>query len=142
LIINFEEKRKYIPYLSELEQHSVFWPIFKSLSVWDKNEVNEIIDQYIADKIWWLKTKWGDLFRRFYEINEDNFWVFRNLNEYKENSKKSEFQEIWKDFECQLFKFEWILTDRMLKQEKWLEKVVWAFYDIIYCFFPRYGEID
>jgi hypothetical protein len=24
LIINFEEKRKYIPYLSELEQHSVF----------------------------------------------------------------------------------------------------------------------
>jgi hypothetical protein len=37
---------------------------------------------------------------------------------------------------------EWILTEKMLDQEKWLDKVIWAFYNIVYCFFPRYNEIE
>jgi hypothetical protein len=41
-----------------------------------------------------------------------------------------------------MFKLEGILTERMFKQEKWLDKVVWSFYNIVYSFFPKYGRIE
>lgn len=142
IIKNLEEKKTYIPYLSELEDHEIFWPIFKSLSKEEKEEIKKIIDEYIVEKIESLKTKWGLLFKRFYEIDPDLFRSFRDFNEKEEFSESNEFQEIWKRVEQEIFKLEWILTERMFKQEKWLDKVVWSFYNIVYSFFPRYGKIE
>jgi hypothetical protein len=41
-----------------------------------------------------------------------------------------------------MFKLEGILTDKMLKQEKWLDKVIDSFYKIVYTYFPKYNKID
>lgn len=41
-----------------------------------------------------------------------------------------------------MFKLEGILTERMLKQEKGLEKVVESFQNLIYSFFPRFNEVE
>jgi hypothetical protein len=41
-----------------------------------------------------------------------------------------------------MFKLEGILTEKMLKQEKWLDKVIDSFYNIVYLFFPRFNEIE
>ena len=142
IIANLEEKRGHIPYLSELENHEVFWPVFKSLSEEEKNKVKKVIDEYIVSKLESMKTKWGLLFKRFYEMDPDIFWKFRDLNEKEENAETAEFQDIGKKVEQEIFKLEGILTERMFKQEKWLDKVVGSFYNIVYCFFPRYGRIE
>lgn len=142
IITNLEEKRWHIPYLSELENHEIFWPIFKSLSEEEKANVKKIINEYIVSKLDWMKTKWWLLFKRFYEMDPDLFWKFRNLNEKEENVENSEFQETWKKVEQEIFKLEGILTERMFKQEKGLDKVVGSFYNIVYSFFPMYGRIE
>lgn len=142
IIKNLEEKKTYIPYLCELEAHEVFGPIFKSLSVKEKEEIKKMIDEYIVEKLESLKTKWWVLFKRFYEVDPDMFWKFRDLNEKDENIENPEFHKIGKIVEQEMFKLEWILTERMFKQEKWLDKVVWSFYNIVYSFFPRYGRIE
>jgi hypothetical protein len=41
-----------------------------------------------------------------------------------------------------MFKLEGILTDKMLKQEKWLDKVVSSFYNIVYNFFPKFSQVE
>jgi hypothetical protein len=41
-----------------------------------------------------------------------------------------------------MFKLEWILTEKMLKQEKGLDKVIDSFYTIVYLFFPRFSEVE
>ncbi|HBB03810.1 TPA: hypothetical protein DCZ39_02830 [Patescibacteria group bacterium] len=51
IIMNIEEKRDYIPYLSDLENHEIFGPIFKSISAEDKIDVQHIINDFIAEKI-------------------------------------------------------------------------------------------
>lgn len=51
IITNIEEKRGYIPYFSDLENHEVFGPVFKSVSSDDKIEIQHIINDYIAEKI-------------------------------------------------------------------------------------------
>jgi len=51
IIMNIEEKRNYIPYFSDLENHETFGPIFRSVSPEDKIEIQHIINDYIADKI-------------------------------------------------------------------------------------------
>ncbi len=142
IIINLEEKKWHIPYMSELENHDIFWPILNSLDIEKKKDVKKIIDEYIVSKIESMKTKWWVLFKRFYEIDPDLFRTFRDLNEKEENVGSIEFQEIWKKVEQEMFKLEWILTERMLKQEKGLDKVVGSFYNIVYNFFPRYGKIE
>lgn len=142
IITNLEEKKWYIPYMSELENHDVFWPIFNSLDIEQKKDVKKIIDEYIVSKIESMKTKWWVLFKRFYEIDPDLFWTFRDLNEKEENVESIEFQETWKKVEQEIFKLEWILTERMLKQEKGLDKVIGSFYNIVYNFFPKYGKIE
>jgi len=142
IIINLEEKYAYIPYFSELEKHQVFWPIFKSLDEEEIIKVKKIIDEYIVSKIESMKTKWWLLFKRFYEVDPELFWKFRDLNEKEENVENPEFQEAGKKIEQEMFRLEWILTERMFKQEKWLDKVVWSFYNIVYGFFPRYGRIE
>lgn len=51
IIANTEEKKGYIPYFSDLENHEIFGPIFKSVSPEDKIEIQHIINDYIAEKI-------------------------------------------------------------------------------------------
>lgn len=143
LIRNLEEQKNHIPYLSELEQHEVYGQFFKWLPLDQKAEIKEIINGYIKEKIVWLtKTKWGQLFKRFCDNQEDLFWTFRNLNEYGSNATPDIFQKTWKQVEQEMFKLEWILTEKMLDQEKWLDKVIWSFYNIVYSFFPKYNEIE
>lgn len=139
IITNFEEQKGYIPFLSDLENHPAFWPVFKTLHDEDKEDVKKIIDEYIVEKIENHKTKWGELFQRFFQVNEDMFWEFRDLNQKTDDPK---FHELGKKVEDEMFKYEGILTERMLKQEKWLDKVLDSFYKIVYTYFPKYSEID
>jgi hypothetical protein len=62
------------------------------------------------------------------------------MNESNNTNKK--FQEVGKQVEQEMFKLEGLLTERMLKQEKGLDKVIDSFYKIVYTFFPSYNEID
>lgn len=141
MIINIEEKKWFIPYFSDLENNETFGPIFKSLTNEQKIEIQHIINDYIWEKIESIKkTKWGQLFQRFYDTYNELFRQFRTMNE-KDNTNKK-FQEIGKKVEQEMFKLEWILTEKMLKQEKGLDKVIDSFYKIVYTFFPRYNEID
>ncbi len=140
MIANIEEKKGYIPYFSDLENHEIFGPIFKSVSSDQKIEIQHIINDYIAEKIDSMtKTKWGQLFKRFFEAYNELFRKFRTLNEIGNGEL---FQETGKQVEQEMFKLEWILTERMLKQEKGLDKVIDSFYKIVYTFFPRYNKID
>jgi hypothetical protein len=70
------------------------------------------------------------LFRDFRRLNED---PIPNENEFQDKGKKVEHE---------MFKLEWILTDKMLKQEKGLDKVIDSFYKIVYTYFPKYSEIE
>jgi len=141
MIVNIEEKKWSIPYFSDLENHEIFGPIFKSLTNEQKIEIQHIINDYIWEKIEGMnKTKWGQLFQRFYEAYNELFRKFRTMNESTNTNK--DFQEVGKQVEQEMFKLEWILTERMLKQEKGLDKVIDSFYKIVYTFFPRYNEID
>jgi hypothetical protein len=51
IISNIEEKKGYIPYFSDLENHETFGPIFKSVSSEEKIEIQHIINDYITEKI-------------------------------------------------------------------------------------------
>jgi len=109
----------------------------------ERRELQECIKEYVkirVESLW--KTKWGQLFKRFYEWENDLFWKFRELNESDETVASPEFQKIWKKVEQEMFRLEWILTEKMLKQEKWLDKVVESFYNIVYAFFPRYNSVE
>ena len=125
ILANIEASQKKIPYLSDLEQHPVFWPIFSQLTVGEKQEVEEVIRSYILGKV---------------ESQSDLFWKFREANDPSYQGKA--FQSLGKEVEMEMFKLEGILTEKMLKQEKGLDKVVDSFYNIIYLFFPRYNEIE
>ena len=141
VLSNLENSKKRIPYLSDLQQHPVFWTIFSNLSEKESKEINEVIKSYIQEKLEVIKkTKGWQLFARFAESNPDLFREFRELNSEWTDNKR--FQELWKQVETEMFKLEWILTEKMLKQEKWLDKVVDSFYNIVYLFFPRFNEVE
>jgi len=141
IITNIEEKKWYVPYFSDLENHEVFGPIFKSISSEEKIEIQLLINEHITEKIENMnKTKWGQLFKRFFEAYNELFRKFRTLNE-GENTTKI-FQETGKQVEQEMFKLEGLLTERMLKQEKGLDKVIDSCYKIVYAFFPKYNKID
>ena len=142
ILANCESSTKKIPYLSDLEQHPAFWPLFSSLSDQEKKQVKNIIKTYIAEKIQAIKrTKWGQLFARFTETYPELFWEFRELND-RNNTDSTSFQTLGKQVEIEMFKLEWILTEKMLKQEKGLDKVIDSFYTIVYLFFPRFSEVE
>lgn len=142
IIKNLEEQKKIIPFLSDLQKHPVFWPIFTWIGKEKQDEINQIIDDYIIEKIeWWTKTKWGQLFKRFFESQEELFRLFRDLNENPEEDIE-QFQRIGKQVEQEMFRLEGILTEKMIDQEKWLDKVVWSFYNIVYSFFPKMGQVE
>ena len=143
IISTIEETKKIIPTFSDLCDNQIFWNIFQNMNQKQQEEINLLIKEYIEDKIKKIrKTKGGQLFQRFYEWENELFWKFRELNENDETASTPEFQEIWKKVEQEMFRLEWILTERMLKQEKWLDKVVESFYNIVYTFFPRYNSVE
>jgi len=142
IISNIDDKNKKVPFLSDLENHTIFWQFFIDLDVDQKNEVELIINGYIKSKIQWLNTKWGEFFRRFYTLNQDNFRLFRDLNSRESNIKERDFQEIWRDLQQELFKYENMLTQNMGKRSYGLDKVVSSFYDIVHSFFPWFSFID
>ena len=143
LLANIEENKKIIPTFSDMCKHPLLWVRFQAMKSDEKLEIQKCINEYIKNRIESLwKTKWWQLFKRFYEWQNELFWQFRELNENDEIASTMEFQNIWKKVEQEMFRLEWILTDRMLKQEKWLDKVIESFYNIVYVFFPRYGLIE
>ena len=143
LLSNIEENKKIIPTFSDMCNHPLLWSRFSAMKWKEKSEIQDCIKEYIQNRIQSLgKTKWGQLFQRFYESENELFWKFRELNENDEAALTKEFQKIWKQVEQEMFRLEWILTDKMLKQEKWLDKVLDSFYNIVYMFFPRYNSIQ
>ena len=143
LLSNVEESKKVIPTFSDMCQHPLLWSRFQTMKTQEKKEVQDCINEYIKmriDSLW--KTKWWQLFQRFFESENELFWKFRELNENDETASTEEFQVVWRMVEQEMFRLEWILTDRMLKQEKWLDKVIESFYNIVYAFFPRYNSIE
>jgi Ca2+/Na+ antiporter len=86
---------------------------------------------------------WWEFFKRFMEAEQELFRKFRKLNEYKrsESVDDGEFQKIGKKTENHIFIYEGKLTERMFKQEKWLDKVIDSFYKLVYCVFPFYNNI-
>jgi len=142
LIINFSDNNEYIPYLSQLKKHKIYWPIFSQFSEKEDLEVEKIIQEIILEKIENLKTKGGQLFQRFVEMDTERFWNFRKLNENEETSNKTEFQTIWKEIENEIFKLEWILTQAMINRSEWVGKTIDSFYKIVYSFFPNFNKIQ
>lgn len=141
IIENLDESKKSVPYYKDLAEHPVYGQFFKDLDSEEIEAVQEIINEYIYELIQSYKTKGGEMFRRFYAINKDEFWKFRELNADETYAETEEFQKIGKKLEKQLFKFEGILTQNMLKKPQWLDKTIGAFYDIVYRFFPLYNQI-
>jgi len=142
IINNFLDLKWYFPFLVDLETHETFWPIFKNLDKEKKVVIEKIIDECVVEKIKSYKTKWWELFRRYFEVNEDDFWKFRDMNCNENFAQTKEFQELGKKVEREIFKYEWILTEKMLDQEKWLDKVVWSFYNIVYSYFPKLSLVE
>ncbi len=141
IVENLDKANKKVPYFADLQKHPVYGQFFKDLDSEDIQQIQKIIDQYIKEKIEGLKTKGGELFRRFYVINQDTFWRFRALNADDSQTDSDEFQTTGKIVEEQLFKFENILTQTMMKKPQGLDKTVTAYYDIAYSFFPLYNSI-
>ena len=143
LLSNIEENKKVITTFSDMCKHPLLWSRFQAMKWKEKAEIQECINEYVKMKIESLwKTKWWQLFQRFYESENELFRKFRELNENDETASSKEFQEVWKKVEQEMFRLEWILTERMLKQEKWLDKVIESFYNIVYTFFPRYNSVE
>ena len=143
LLQNIEESRKMIPTFFDLQQHPIFGASFAQMKGKQVEEVQQLIAEYIEKRIYLLnKTKGGQLFIRFFESQSALFWEFRALNENDTTAQSEKFQTVGKQVEAELFKLEGILTERMLKQEKGLDKVVESFYNIVYLFFPRYNFLD
>ena len=141
ILANLEQSKKYLPYFSDLEQHPVFGGVIASLSNEVKEEVRKLCDVYVLEKLKnSQKTKGGQLFNRFFESQNELFWQFRKMNDFAVEDRN--FQKIGKQVEIEMFKLEWVLTEKMLKQEKGLESVIWSFYNLVYAFFPRYNEIE
>lgn len=142
IVTNLDTKHKKVPYFHDLANHTMYGQFFVDMTTEQQNEVNDIIHWYIKSKIQAGKTKGGEFFRRFYALNQDNFRLFRDLNEHQENIKTDDFQVIGKEIQQELFKFENMLTRNMTKRWYGLDKVVSAYYDIVHSFFPWYSFVE
>ncbi len=142
IITNLDTKNKKIPFLQDLQIHPMFGSFFEWFDLEQQRAYNEISREYMEHKIKKLTTKWGEFFRRFYALNQENFWLFRELNEDQEYTTTQEFQEIGKILQNELFKYENMLTSNMTKRWYALDKVVSAYYDIVHSFFPWFSFVD
>ena len=90
-------------------------------------------------------TKWWEYLKLFYENDTDLFTKFRELNNNPDTdtSSGSEFQQLGRKVEMELFRLEWLLTAKQTgSKAKWLDKTVSAFYDLVESYFPMYGKIE
>lgn len=142
-VINQLTKQKNtVPFLQDLDGHTLYWSFFHDLSPEERDEVKDMIRAVISETIGSLKTKWWEMFQRFFKLHENLFWEFRDLNSSEANVSSPKFHEIGSQVEQHLYHFEQILTKNMMRKPQWLEKVTDAFYDIAYKFFPLYGRIE
>lgn len=141
IVENIDKQNKKVPYFKDLQNHGVYGQFFAHLDSEDILAIQELIKNYITEKIIGLKTKWWEMFKRFYALHKDDFRTFREMNADLSSVETSEFHELWKALEQELYKFEWILTQNMMKKPQGLEKTIGAYYDIVYSFFPLYGQI-
>ncbi|USN55658.1 MAG: hypothetical protein H6765_03565 [Candidatus Peribacteria bacterium] len=116
IIENLDQSRKYVPFFEDLANHPVYGQFFNDLDGEEIEKIKELIQNYIMESIQEYKTKGGEMFRRFYAINKDIFRRFRELNASEQSAQSPEFQTLGKEIEQQLFKFEGILTQNMLKK--------------------------
>lgn len=142
VISQLTKQKKSVPYLQDLDAHTLYGWFFHDLSPEEREEVKLMIKKTITDNIQSLKTKWGEMFQRFYDLHQDLFWEFRVLNSSESNTQNPKFHIIWGEIERKLYHFEQILIKNMMRRPQWLEKVTDAFYDIAYKFFPLYGRIE
>lgn len=142
VITQLTKQKKSIPFLQHLDAHTLYGWFFHGLSPDERDDVKLIIRSYVINDIKSLKTKWGEMFQRFYELHEELFWQFRTLNSSEANTENPKFHEIGQEVEKYLYHFEQILTKNMMRRPEGLEKVTDAFYDIAYRFFPLYGRIE
>ncbi len=145
IIHNVHTQLWYVPFLSDLFSHTVFGPILSTLSSDEQKKVDWLLRTYVESIILGSKTKWWLYFKRFYETQKDLFWEFRRLQQKLKTDvdfDKTEFQSVWKIIEEEMFRYEWLLTQKMTNQAQWLNKTLDAFYDIVYWFFPYYNDIE
>ena len=64
------------------------------------------------------------------------------MNANENNTATSEFQELGRKVEQEMFRYEGLLTEMMLNRPESLDKVVTSFYNIVYKFFPLFGKIE
>ena len=94
LLSNIEESKKIIPTFSDMCNHPILGSRFSLMKWKEKSEIQECINEYIETRIKWLwKTKWWQLFQRFFESENEIFWKFRELNENDETASTPEFQK-------------------------------------------------
>jgi len=142
IINNYYNQFKKVPYLNDLLNHNIFWPLLKTLNKGDHDKIKELIKAFIINKIENdTKTKWWKLFKQFFESNTELFWEFRDCNENYENNIEK-FNFVWKKIEEKMFHYDRVLTWQMWKHSYWLWKVTESFYDIIYSYFPHYNIIE
>ena len=141
IIANLDTANKKIPYFQDLQAHPVYGQFFMNLESEEIIAIQELTTAYMHEKIQALKTKGGEMFRRCYVLNQDAFRRFRELNGDDTQVNTEEFQTAGKHLEQQFYKFEWILTQNMMKKPQGLDKTIGAYYDIVYSFFPLYGQI-
>ncbi len=141
IIRNLDQQKKYVPYFSDLVEHPHYGVIFRWLDSEEIKQVQTCIDDYIKEELQGYKTKWGEMFRRFYALHQDTFREFRRLNGEPNAEDTESFQTLGKTVESELYKFENMLTQTMMKKPQGLDKTLAAFYDIAYRFFPKYNLI-
>jgi hypothetical protein len=141
LIDNYTTQYKKVPFFSDLVHHEQFGVFFQWLDDKQTQLVQSILHDYIEEKIASFTTKWGELFRRFYDVHSDLFWQFRQMNSDVWFVEHEAFQKVGKQIEQLLFTYEGILTEKMLNRAEGLDKTLDAFYSIVYMFFPLYGRI-
>lgn len=118
-----------IPYASDLS----------TLTELSNTEKEQLIAQAIEECATSDKTKWTQLFTRFYENDRTLFDTFRTLNSSKKQSATKAFQDVGEQVVGKLRYLEQILTDKMLKRDT--DKTVVAFYDHVRLFFPYFDLV-
>lgn len=141
IIHNLDQQKKYVPYFTDLVEHPHYGAIFRGLDSEEIGQVQTCIDDYIKEELQAYKTKGGEMFRRFYALHQDTFREFRRLNGEPNAEEAQAFQALGKIVETELYKFENMLTQTMMKKPQGLDKTLAAFYDIAYRFFPKYNLI-
>lgn len=118
-----------IPFINDLDDTH-------DLSTWEKEQLIALAIEELAVND---KTKWTQLFTRFFENHNDLFWQFRALNASEKDTQKAEFHTLGDEVVSKLRILEQILTDKMIKRDT--DKTVTAFYDHVRLFFPYFDRI-